>query len=120
MRLCGTPGKGVAQFCFCLLGVFHDLGLTQDVNLDLTGVFQLVLDTLGQLAGQNDHLILADLLGLHHHAYLAARLNGIALLHTGIGAGDLLQLLQTLDVILKVFTACCTRHATSVLHSTSP
>ena len=43
----------------CLLGVFHDLGLTQNVNLDLTGILQLILDALCQVAGQNDHLILA-------------------------------------------------------------
>ena len=85
-----------------LLGVFHDLGLPQDVYLDLSGVFQLVFDALGQLPGQNDHLVLGYLLGLHHHADLAAGLNGVALFHAGIAAGDLLQLFQALDIVLQV------------------
>ena len=32
-----------------LFRVLHDLRLAQDVYLDLAGVFQLALDTLGQL-----------------------------------------------------------------------
>ena len=55
-------------------------------DLDLTGILQLVLDALGELARQNDHLILVDLLGLDHHADLTAGLNGVALLDAGIGA----------------------------------
>ena len=60
---------------------------------------------LGEIAGQNDHLILGHLLGLDHHADLTAGLNGVALLDAGIGARDLLELLQTLDVVLQVLTA---------------
>ena len=46
------------------------------MNLDLTGVFQLILDLFGNVPGQQDHLVLADLLGLDHDADLTARLNG--------------------------------------------
>ena len=50
----------------------------------------------GKLARQNDHLVLADLVGLDHHADLAAGLNGIGLVDAGIAAGDLLKLLGRL------------------------
>ena len=72
------------------------------MDLDLAGVLQLVLNALGQLPGQDHHLVLAHLLGLDHHADLPARLNGVGLLHAGIGTGDFLQLLQTLDIVLQI------------------
>ena len=75
------------------------------MDLDLAGVFHLFLDLLGQVPGQDDHLVLADLLGLHHHADLTAGLDGKGLINAGIGAGDGLQLLQTLDVVLQILTA---------------
>ena len=52
------------------------------MHLDLAGIFQLVLDALCQLTGQDNHLVLADLLGLDHDADLAACLDGIGLIYT--------------------------------------
>ena len=75
------------------------------MDLDLAGIFHLFLDLLGQVPGQDDHLVLADLLGLHHDADFAAGLDGIGLLHAGVAAGDGLQLFQALDVVLQVFAA---------------
>ena len=89
-----------------LFRVLDDLGLPQDVDLDLTGVLHFLLDLLGQVPGQDDHLVLADLLGPHHDPHLAAGLDGVGLIHAGIGAGDGLQLLQTLDVVFVVFASC--------------
>lgn len=40
-----------ALWRFVLSSVFDGLNLTQEVHLDLSGVFHLVLDTLGDLAG---------------------------------------------------------------------
>ena len=34
------------------------------MDLDLTGILKLALDALGQLAGEDDHIVLAHLLGL--------------------------------------------------------
>ena len=75
------------------------------MDLDLAGIFQFVFNAVGQLPGQDDHLVLADLLGFDHDPDLAAGLDGVGLLHAGIAAGDLLQLLQTLDIVLQVLTA---------------
>ena len=47
-------------FSFFLLGVIDGLRLAQDVDLDLAGIGQLVLDLLGNVAGQENHLILAN------------------------------------------------------------
>ena len=75
------------------------------MDLDLTGILELALDALGQLAGEDDHIVLAHLLGLDHHADLAARLNGVGGLDAGVGAGDLLELFEALDVVLDVLAA---------------
>ena len=56
----------------------------------------------GDLPGQEHHLVLADLVGLDHDADLPARLDGKGLFHAGEGGGDLLQLLQALDIVLQV------------------
>ena len=37
-----------------LLRVFHGLGLTDDVNLDLSGVGELLFDLFGYIPGQKD------------------------------------------------------------------
>ena len=97
-----------------LLGVFDGLRLAQEMNLDLTGVGQLSLDLLGDVAGQQDHLVLTDLLGLDHDADLAARLNGVAAGDAGEALGDFLKLLKTLDVVLDVLAACAGRAAEMV------
>ena len=85
-----------------LLGVVDGLGLPQDVNLDLTGVGELLLDLLGDVAGEQDHLILADVLGLDHDADLAARLDGVGARDAGEALGDLLELFEALDVVFDV------------------
>ena len=96
------PRKSGAFFLF---RVFDGGRLAQDVHLDLAGIFHLFLDLFGKLARQNDHLVLADLVGLDHHAHLAAGLNGIGLVDAGIAAGDLLKLLEALDVVLQILAA---------------
>ena len=61
-----------------LFRVIDRLGLAQDMDLDLTGIGKLGFDLLGDVAGEQDDLDLADLFGLDHDADLASRLNGIA------------------------------------------
>ena len=67
----------------CLLCVIDGFGLAQDVNLYLTRVSQLVLDLLCDVAGKQNHLILADLFGLDHDADLAAGLNRVGACDAG-------------------------------------
>ena len=69
----------------CLLGVLDGLGFPDQIDLDLSGVFQLVLDLLGDLPGQQHHTVLADLLRLDHDADLPAGLDGVGLIHAGEG-----------------------------------
>ena len=73
--------------------------------LDLAGVGQLVLDLLGDIAREQDHLVLADVLRLDHDADLAAGLDGVAAGDAGEALGDLLELFETLDVVLDVLAA---------------
>ena len=72
------------------------------MDLDLSGVLQLLFDLLGDIPGQQDHLILRDLVGLDHDADLAAGLDRKGFLHSGEGRGDLLQLFQPLDIVFQV------------------
>ena len=105
-----------------LLCVFDALRLADEIDLDLAGIFHLFLDLLGQVAGQDHHLILVDLLGLHHDTDLTAGLNGICLLNTLEGGGDALKLLQPLDVVLQILApGAGTGRGNSVrrLHQTS-
>ena len=73
-----------------LLGVIHSLGLADEVDFDLAGVFQLGFDLLGDVVGQQSHIVLGDVLGSDHDADLAAGLDGVGLLHAGEGARELL------------------------------
>ena len=47
-----------------LFGVIHGAGLPHHIHLDLAGIVHLVLDLLGNVTGDNDHLVVADDLGL--------------------------------------------------------
>ena len=47
------PGRRLTLF-----GVLDDLRLADDIDLDLAGIFQLGLDLLRQLAGEDDHVVL--------------------------------------------------------------
>ena len=98
-----------------LFGVLDDLGLPEQMDFDLTGVLQLVLNLLGNVPGQQDHLVLTDDLGLDHDTHLAAGLDGEGFLHPVEGGGDLLQGLQALDIVLQVLDRKSTR-----LNSQSP
>ena len=90
------------------------------MDLDLTGILELALDALGQLAGEDDHIVLAHLLGLDHHADLAARLNGVGGLDAGVGAGDLLELFEALDVVLDVLAPGAGTGSAPWAHRTVP
>ena len=89
-------------FLFCVLDGFC---LAQDVDFDLAGVGQLVLDLLCDIASQEHHLILGNLLGLYHYADLAACLDGIAACNAGEALGYLLELFEALDVIFDILAA---------------
>ena len=88
-----------------LLRVLDGAALADDVDLDLAGIIEGILDLLGDLAGQQDDLIIADDIGLDHDADFAAGLNGKGLLHALKAGRDLLQIFQTLDIALHVLAA---------------
>ena len=62
---------------FCVL---DGTALADDIDLDLAGVIQRILDLLCDGAGQQDDLIVADDVGLDHDAHFAASLHGECLL----------------------------------------
>ena len=75
------------------------------MDLDHAGVAQLVLNLDRELASQQDHIFVLDLFGLDDDADLAAGLECKALVDALHAAGQLFQLLQTLDVGFEIFAA---------------
>src|SRR5437667_2031007 len=67
-------------------------------DLDLAGICQLLLDLAGQVAGQDGAFRVRDRVLLHDHPDLPPGLDGISLLHSLVVYGQLLQLLEALDV----------------------
>ena len=90
------------MFLFCVL---DGLRLAKDVDLDLTGVGQLLLDLLCDIASQENHLILGNIFGLYHYADLAACLNCVAACNAGEALGYLLELFEALDVVFDILAA---------------
>ena len=82
-----------SPFLFC---VVDGTGLSEHVDLDLAGIFQLVFDLLGNIVREDGELIVGNLFGVDDDADLTACLNGKGLFHAGEGIGDLFQFLQTL------------------------
>ena len=68
-------------------------------------IFQVALDLLADIPGQQDHFVVADDFRLDHNADFPAGLDGIAAVHTLKGGGHFFQLLQTLNVVLQVLAA---------------
>ena len=83
-----------------LLCVIDCTRFAYHVDLDLAGIIQLVLDLLGDFAGEKHHLVVRNLLRIDDNANLAACLNGKRTGNTGRLVGDALELLQTLDIVL--------------------
>src|SRR6201996_2935990 len=84
-----------------LSGEFHGAGLADDGDADLARVGQLLLDLLGDVAGDDLGLDVVHAVRLDHDPDLPAGLHGEHLLHALVGDGDLLQPLQPLDVGLQ-------------------
>src|SRR5712691_6823663 len=72
--------------------------LTNDRDLDLAGIRQLLLDLAGQVAGQDGAFGVRDRVLPYNHPDLPAGLDGVGLIHALVVHGQLLQLLEALDV----------------------
>src|SRR5215813_1153954 len=78
--------------------VLNRTGLANDGDLDLTGILQLGLDLLGHVAREPERLVVVDPVGLDHDAQLPPRLDREGLLDSLEAVGDVLELLEPLDV----------------------
>src|SRR5688572_30006711 len=82
-------------------GIVGDAQLPHQRHLHLARVRQLVLDRLRDLARETLRGAVADLRRVDHDAQLAAGLDRERLVDALEAAGDLLELLQALDVLLE-------------------
>src|SRR6266542_388039 len=85
--------------------IFDGPRLPDHGDLDLAGILQLRLDLLGHVAREPECLVVAQATGLDDDAQLAAGLNGKGLLNSLETVGDVLELLQPLDVGLQDLAA---------------
>ena len=91
---------------FDLFCVFDSSRLSEKIDLDLAGIFQLALDLLCDLSGEENHFVFGNLIGLDHDSDLAAGLDSVGAFNTVEGVGELFELFKTLDVVFDVFAAC--------------
>src|SRR5207249_4611283 len=75
-------------------------------HLDLARVLELALDLAGDLMRQEHRCVVVDLARLYDDADLAARLERVDLLDSGLLCRDLLERLQPSDVALEALAAC--------------
>src|SRR6185295_1416079 len=81
-----------------LPGELNGPGLPDDGHLDLTGIFELVLDPSGNILGQPHGLLVRHPIALHDDADLAAGLKRERFRDALERVGDPLELLQAFDV----------------------
>src|SRR5205807_10213721 len=82
-------------------GGFGGRGLADHGDADLARVGELLVDLLGDVAGDHLGVDVVDPVGLDHDPDLPAGLHGEDLLDALVAAGDLLQAFQALDVHLQ-------------------
>src|SRR6476469_10108160 len=83
----------------------HSPRLTDHGHLDLAGVLEPALDLAGDLVAEQGGGVVVDLLRLDHYPHLAAGLHGVHPVDAALGARDLLQRLEPLDVVLQALAA---------------
>src|SRR5262249_27733504 len=84
-----------------LLRVVHRTRFPDDGDLDLAGVFQLVLDAPRDVLGEPDRLFLRNLLAFDHDSNLAPGLEAESLRNALESVSDAFQLFQPLHVGLQ-------------------
>src|SRR5438552_8034262 len=88
-----------------VLGDFDRPTLPDHRHLDLARVLELVFDLAGDLVREQDRLVVVDLLRLHDPPDLATGLERVDLLDAAVVAGQLLEGLEALDVVLEALAA---------------
>src|SRR5262245_12170510 len=89
------------SFMRALLRVLDRAGLADHGDANLTRVGELGLDLLRDVLRQPQRLLVGELVAVDDDAHLAARLDGEGFLHALERRGDLLELLEPLDVGLE-------------------
>src|SRR6185503_18572632 len=100
-----SPIARILTFMRGLPRVLHEPALAHDRHADLSRIRQLLLDLLGDVAGQRDGLRVADLVAVHEHADLAAGLDRVDAGDAGLVLGERLELLDALDVTVERLAA---------------
>src|SRR5262245_41187530 len=84
-----------------LLRIVDGASLADDGDFDLSRIFELVLDSSGDVLREPDRFFVGDLLAFDHDADLAPRLQRERLGHAFERVGDALELFETLDVAFE-------------------
>lgn len=85
---------------------FDGSGFSEYGDFDFAGEGHLVGDSFGDLVGGEVGLVVGDSVGVDHDADFSARLDGECFGDTGLGLGDVFEVVEALDVAFHGFAAC--------------
>ena len=71
-----------------LFRIIRNSGLTDYIDFDLTRIFHVCFNLLGNISCQNYHISISDLFRNYHHANFSACLNGIRITDPFKTVGD--------------------------------
>ena len=87
---------------FC---VIDGAAFADKMYFDLSGIFQLVFDLLGNVSCEKHHLIIVDDVRFHADTNFASCLDGKAIIDALKGVRDLFQFFQTFDIVFEVLSS---------------
>ncbi len=87
-----------------LFSIAHSTRFANDRDANLSGIGHFILNLLCNLGREFLSLGIGNLVGTYNHAQFATCLNSIGLDHTRIGHGQMLKVVESLDVSLNHLT----------------
>src|SRR5699024_3906594 len=91
---------------FSLFCIINSTIFADNIDLDLSWIFQFSFDLVDDVAGNNCHLIVSNHFWTNHNANFTSSLYSKTFFNALKGVCNFLQLFQTLDIVFQVFTSC--------------
>ena len=91
---------------FALFCVIHSSAFSDDIDLDLAGIFKFLFYLLGNITGEKHHIVIADFVGLDHKPDFSAGLDGVSAVNAVKARSDFFKFFKALDIVLNIFAPC--------------
>ena len=95
--------KNIFTILFC---VFNAAEFTNNVDFDLTGIFKLSFNLLGNIFCKEERLCIVYLFGFYDDTYFSTCLNCITLIYPIETGCNRFEFFQTLHVVRTRFSSC--------------